>query len=76
MEHEYSTGRPRRSIQIYDWSVSILYHKVSPRKNEVPHALLVGKPQNNYLYKTALSRRLLRFHQPGYVVYVQTMESF
>ena len=42
MEYEHSTGRPRRSIQIYDWSVSILYHKVSPRKNEVPHALLVS----------------------------------
>ena len=25
---EYSTGRSRRSIQIYDWSVSILYHMV------------------------------------------------
>ena len=44
--------------------VSILYHKVSPRENEVLHSLLVGKPQNDYLYKTALSRRLLRFHQP------------
>ena len=42
---------PRRSIQIYDWSVSILYH--------------YGKLQNDYLYKSTLSRRLLRFHQPG-----------
>ena len=42
MDHEYSTGGPRRSIQIYDWSVSILYHKVSPRENEVPQALLVS----------------------------------
>ena len=33
------------SIQIDDWSISILD--------------LMGKPQNNYLYKTALSRRLL-----------------
>ena len=24
MEKEYSTGRPRQSIQIYDWSVSML----------------------------------------------------
>ena len=31
------------------------------------------KPQNDYFYKTALSRRLLRFHQPGDVVYEQTM---
>ena len=31
------------------------------------------KPQNDYIYKTALSRRLLRFHQPGDVVYAQTM---
>ena len=30
------------------------------------------KPQN----ETALSRRLMRFHQPGDVVYAQTMESF
>ena len=27
-------------------------------------------------YKTTLSRRLLRFHQPGDVVYAQAMESF
>ena len=33
-----------------------------------------GKPQNVYLYKTAISRRLLRFHQPGDVVCTQTME--
>ena len=38
MEHEYSTGRPRRSIQIYIF----LYHKVSPRENEVPPSLLVS----------------------------------
>ena len=42
MEKEYSTGGPRRSIQIYDWSVSILYHKVSTRGNEVPYSLLVS----------------------------------
>ena len=30
-----------------------------------------GKPQNDYLYKTALSRRLERFRQPGDVVDVQ-----
>ena len=30
------------------------------------------KPQN----ETALSRTLLRFHQPGDVVYAQKMESF
>ena len=34
------------------------------------------KPQNDYIYKTALSRRLLRFHQPGDVVYAQTMVFF
>ena len=37
--------------------------------------IISGKPQNEYLYKTTLSRRLVRFHQPGNVVYVQTMES-
>ena len=74
MEYEYLTGGPSRRIQIYGQSVSILYHKVSPRENEVSFSL--GKPQNDYLYKTALSRRLLRFHQPGDVVYAQTMESF
>ena len=42
MEKEYSTGGPRRSIQIDDWSVSILYHKVSTRGNEVPYSLLVS----------------------------------
>ena len=62
MEKEYQTGGPRQSIQIYDWSVSILYH--------------YGKLQSDYLYKTTLSRRLLRFHQPGDVVYAQAMESF
>ena len=30
--------------------------------------IISGKPQNKYLYKTALSRRWLRFHQPGDVV--------
>ena len=34
------------------------------------------KPQNDYFYKTALSRRLLRFHRPGDVVYAQTMVFF
>ena len=39
--------------------------------------LISGKPQNaDYLYKTALSLRLLRFHHPGDVVYAQTMEYF
>ena len=51
------------------WSVSILYHKVSTRENEVPYSLVVS-------LKTALSRKLLRFHQPGDVVDAQTMESF
>ena len=37
--------------------------------------IISGKPQNEYLYKTALCRRPLRFHQSGDVVYVQTMES-
>ena len=40
------------------------------------YLLSLGKPQNDYLYKTTLSRRLLRFHQPGDEVYAQTMESF
>ena len=35
-----------------------------------------GKLQSDYLYKTTLSRRRLRFHQPGDVVYAQAMESF
>ena len=42
MEYEYSTGGPSRSIQIYDWSASILYHKMTPRENEVPYSLLVS----------------------------------
>ena len=37
---------------------------------------IYGKLQNDYLYKTTLSRRLLRFHPLGDVVYAQTMESF
>ena len=36
--------------------------------------IISGKLQNEYLYKAALRRTLLRFHQPGDVVYVQTME--
>ena len=42
MEYEYSTGGPRRNIQILDWPVSILYHKVSPREKEAPHSLLLS----------------------------------
>ena len=39
--------------------------------------IISGKPQNDYLYKAALSRRrLLCSHQPGDVVYTQTLESF
>ena len=42
-----------------------------------PSYLISGKPQNaDYLYKNALSLRLLRFHHPGDVVYAQTMEYF
>ena len=37
--------------------------------------IIRGKPQNEYLNKTALSRRLLRFHQPGDVVCAQTIWS-
>ena len=38
--------------------------------------IISGKPQNDYIYKTALSRRrLLRFHQPGDVIYAQILES-
>ena len=62
MEYEYSRGGARRGIQIYNWSVSILWS--------------YGTHKNDYLYKTALGRRLLRFNQPGDVVYAQTMESF
>ena len=39
MEEEYPTGKPRRSIQIDDWSVSILYY-------------MVILTENDYLYKT------------------------
>ena len=35
--------------------------------------LVQGKPQNDYLYKTAVSSRRLRFRQPGDVVYAQTI---
>ena len=76
MEKEYSTGGPRRSIQIYDWSVSILYHKVSTRENEVPYSLLVSLKTTFFTKLTLVERRLLRFHQPGDVVYAQRMESF
>ena len=62
MEYEYSRGGAHRSIQIYDWSVSILWS--------------YGTHKNDYLYKTALGRRLLRFNQSGDVVYSQTMASF
>ena len=38
--------------------------------------MISGKPPNDYIYKTALSRRrLLRFHQPGDVIYAQILES-
>ena len=55
-------------IRILDW-------RTSPKH---PNLWLVrfGKLQNDYLYKTTLTRRLLRFQQPGDVVYAQTMESF
>ena len=36
----------------------------------------VTTTQGDYLYKTALSNRLLRFDQLVHVVYAQTMESF
>ena len=75
MEYENLTGGPRQSIQIYDWSVSILYHKPK-REWGTSFSLGTCKPQNEYLYKTVLSRRLLRFHKPGDVVYAQTKESF
>ena len=42
MEYEYSTGGPCRSIQIYDWSASILYHAVGPREIEVSYSHLVS----------------------------------
>ena len=60
-------------IRIFNWQTS--------QKN--PNLWLVrfgpisyGEPQNDYLYKSVLSRRLRRFHQPGDIVYAQTMESF
>ena len=59
---------------------SIQYHKVSLFHeaivvSEAPRctSFSLGKPQNDNLYKAALRRRLLRFHQPGDVVYSQTM---
>ena len=45
-------------------------------KREWGTSFSLGKPQNEYFHKTALSRRLLRFHKPGNVVYAQTKESF
>ena len=48
MEQEYSTGRPRRRIQVYDWSVSVVYHMVSLK--------------TTISSNSALSRRLPRFH--------------
>ena len=44
------------------------------RKSHNPIETL--KFQNDYFYKTSLSRRLLRFHQPGDLVYAQTMVFF
>ena len=75
MEKEYSTGGPRRSIQNL-WLVRFDPISQGEHKREWGTLFSRGKPQNDYLFKTALSRRLLRFHQPGYVVYAQTMESF
>ena len=42
IEYEHSTGGPRRSIQIYDWSVSILYHMVSLKTTIYTKLHLVG----------------------------------
>ena len=75
MEKEYSTGGPRRSIQNL-WLVRFDPISQGEHKREWGTLFSRGKPQNDYLFKTALSRRLLRFHQPGDVVYAQTMESF
>ena len=47
-----------------------------PKRAEWGILFSLGKPQNDYLYKTAFNRRLLRFYQPGDVVYAQTIDSF
>ena len=75
MEKEYSTVGPCRSIQNL-WLVRFDPTSQGEHKREWGTLFSRGKPQNDYLFKTALSRRLLRFHQPGDVVYAQTMESF
>ena len=72
--------------RIFDWRTSpkypnlwlVRFDPISPgeHKREWGTLFSLGKPQNDFLYKTALSRRLLRFHQPGDVVYAQRMESF
>ena len=72
--------------RIFDWRTSPKYPNLwlvrfdpisqGEHKREWGTLFSLGKPQNDFLYKTALSRRLLRFHQPGDVVYAQRMESF
>ena len=72
--------------RIFDWRTSRKYPNLwlvrfdpisqGEHKREWGTLFSLGKPQNDFLYKTALSRRLLRFHQPGDVVYAQRMESF
>ena len=72
MEKEYSTGGPRWSIQNL-WLVRFDPISQGEHKRVWGTLFSLGKPQNDFLYKTDLSRRLLRFHQPGDVVYAQTM---
>ena len=52
-------------IRIFDW-------RTSPKHPNLWLVRFVGKPQNDYLYKTTLGRRLLRFHQPGDVLHTPT----
>ena len=69
--------------RIFDWRTSPKYPNLwlvhfdpisqGEHKREWGTLFSLGKPQNDFLYKTDLSRRLLCFHQPGDVVCAQTM---
>ena len=71
--------------RIFDWRTSPKYLNLwlvrfdpisqGEHKREWGTLFSLRKPQNDFLYKTDLSRRLLSFHQTGDVVYAQTMES-
>ena len=60
---------------IFD-GIRILDRQTSPKHLNLWLVRFDPLSLNDYLYKTTLSCRLLRFHQSGDVVYAQTIESF